>query len=91
MIKNASEGRESLTFCIINYNGEKYLDETIRTVLRQKQPHDEIILVDNASIDRSLDIVKINFPYVKIIPFGSRICKKCRFCQFFKQSDSLFG
>jgi GT2 family glycosyltransferase len=67
MRKNPSERRESLTFCIINYNGQRYLDETLQSVLKHKNAQDEIILVDNASVDRSLDMVKNKFSEVKII------------------------
>jgi len=58
---------DHLTFCIINYNGENYLEETIRSVLKQKHAQDEIILIDNASVDRSLSIVKEKFSGVKIV------------------------
>ena len=44
-----------------------YLEETLRCVFEQKNGEDEIILVDNASVDRSIDIVKKKFSEVKII------------------------
>lgn len=48
----------SFSICIPNYNYEKYLGETIQSVLAQTYPHFEIIVVDNASTDRSVEIVK---------------------------------
>ncbi len=52
---------------IVNWNGEKYLDACLDTVFKQTLSHKEIILVDNASSDRSIEIVKKKYPSVIII------------------------
>lgn len=41
-----------------NFNGEKYLEETILSVLDQKYPNLEYIIIDGGSSDRSIDIIK---------------------------------
>ena len=57
----------SLTLCMVNYNGEKYLEESLGSVFLQKEKYVEILLIDNASVDRSLQIVSDRFPDVKVI------------------------
>lgn len=56
-----------LTFCIVNYNGERYLEETLRSVYVQEEKFTEILLIDNASKDKSLEIIKNQFPEVRVI------------------------
>lgn len=56
-----------LSLCIINFNGEKYLEETIHSAMVQKKNFTEILLIDNASTDRSIEFVKNEFPEIKII------------------------
>ena len=41
-----------------NYNGEKYLNETIESVLSQTYPNWELLFVDDCSTDSSLEIVE---------------------------------
>jgi glycosyltransferase involved in cell wall biosynthesis len=40
------------------YNGEKYLQEQLRSVLEQLTEADEVIIVDDASTDRSVELVR---------------------------------
>jgi GT2 family glycosyltransferase len=61
------ESSSPITLCIINYNGEKYLEETLKSIYSQEAKSNEIILVDNASQDNSIGIIKEKFPDVKII------------------------
>ena len=55
-----------ITVIIANHNGEAYLDRCLESLGR---PDDslEVILVDNASTDGSLDLVRSAFPSVKIL------------------------
>ena len=41
-----------------NYNGEKYLEETIKSIINQTSHDYEFILVDGKSTDNSLNIIK---------------------------------
>lgn len=40
------------------YNGEKYIEEQIKTVLKNLSEDDELIISDDGSTDKTLDIVK---------------------------------
>ncbi|MCT4616224.1 MAG: glycosyltransferase [Marinifilaceae bacterium] len=55
-----SEKREfPIISVIVNcYNGQEYLEESIASLLRQSYKNIEVIFWDNASTDRSVDIVK---------------------------------
>lgn len=47
-----------ISVIIINYNGEKFILETIDSVLSNNFKNSEIILFDNASKDQSLEMIK---------------------------------
>jgi GT2 family glycosyltransferase len=46
---------------ILNFNGENYLERCLFSVLSTKYPNFEVIFVDNASTDSSLEIVEKTF------------------------------
>ncbi len=52
---------------IVNFNGEVYLDETLKAVHNACTPGVEILLADNASTDGSLRLVRERFPAVRVI------------------------
>ena len=41
------------------YNQEKFLEETMLSVLEQDYPNIEYIVLDDGSVDNTLDIIKI--------------------------------
>ena len=49
-----------------NYNGIAFVEACLRT-LTQDAPVAEVVLVDNGSVDGSLELVKERFPEVKVI------------------------
>jgi GT2 family glycosyltransferase len=51
---------------VVNWNGEKFLERCLAALMNQTVKPHEIILVDNASSDGSLDIVR-RFPSVRLI------------------------
>lgn len=59
---------KKLTLCMINYNGEHYLDESLTAVLAQKDRFGEILVIDNGSQDNSLGLIRERFADVKVIP-----------------------
>lgn len=50
-----------VSIIIVNYNGERFLNECLSSVFRTKYPKFEVVFVDNASTDRSLDLVNKGF------------------------------
>lgn len=52
---------------IVNYNGRHLLDELFESLATQTRLADEVIMVDNASMDGSVDYVLDRFPWVKVI------------------------
>ena len=59
-----------VSLCMINYNGEAYLRESLPAALRQAERFAEILLVDNGSTDGSLDLVEREFPAVRVVRMG---------------------
>lgn len=52
---------------IVNWNGKDYLNGCLTTLFNQTYNYFEVIFVDNASIDGSVEFVRQKFPQVKII------------------------
>ena len=48
----------NFSICIPNYNYGKYIGDTLKSVLSQTYQNFEVIVVDNASTDDSLEVVK---------------------------------
>ncbi len=44
--------------CVATYNGEKYIEEQLRSILVQLRPDDEVIVSDDGSTDRTCAIVE---------------------------------
>lgn len=57
---------KKISIVISNYNGQKLLEKNLPKVIKACK-NCEIIVVDDASIDQSVDFTKSNFPQVKII------------------------
>jgi len=47
-----------ISIVVINFNGKKYLEETIPAIFELNYPNYEILLVDNGSTDGSIEFVK---------------------------------
>ena len=56
-----------LTLCMINYNGERFLRNSLRSAVAQADRFVEILLIDDASQDGSLQVVEREFPMVRTI------------------------
>lgn len=61
---------EPVTVAVINFNGEKMLEKTISSLKKLNYPDFRIILIDDGSTDRSLEVVRNSFPEVEIFQMG---------------------
>lgn len=57
----------SVSVVIVNWNRKKDVLDLLRTLKRQNYPAFEIIVVDNASTDGSVEAISENFPDVNVI------------------------
>jgi GT2 family glycosyltransferase len=62
-----SQPAAPVTLCIINYNGAAYLDRTLSAARGSRDPFDEILLVDDASVDEGVALVRDRYPEVRVI------------------------
>ena len=61
---------DKVSVIIVNWNGEQFLERCLTTLLVQTVTPHEIILVDNASTDGSLEIAR-RFPSVRLLAQNS--------------------
>lgn len=57
-----------ISVCLATYNGEPYIREQVNSILEQLAPGDELVISDDASSDRTLEIVRsFNDSRIKIL------------------------
>ena len=49
----------TVSVCMGIYNGEKYIEEQLDSILRQTRRAEEVILCDDCSTDRTVEIVRL--------------------------------
>lgn len=47
-----------VSVCIATYNGEKYILDQLRSILPQLGPDDEVIVSDDSSTDKTVEVIK---------------------------------
>jgi GT2 family glycosyltransferase len=57
--------------CVVNYNGEQYLPACLDALLKSQTTFSEIIVVDNASSDNSLGILRESYPEIRVIALNN--------------------
>ena len=57
----------SVAIVILNWNGRKYLEQFLPSVLASAYQHKKIIVADNASTDDSVSFLQLHFPQIEII------------------------
>ena len=58
----------SVGVVIVTHNSEKWLEETLRSILQQSQAPDDVVVIDDASTDKTLEIVKQALPVARVFP-----------------------
>ncbi|MFA6328071.1 MAG: glycosyltransferase family 2 protein [Candidatus Micrarchaeia archaeon] len=59
--------KPKVSIIIVNWNGLPYLPECLSSVFSDKKIAFEVILVDNASTDGSVEWVEMNYPQVRVM------------------------
>lgn len=57
----------TVSVIILVWNGKPYIEACLNSVLQQQYDEFEVIVVDNASVDGSVEVVRNKFPQVKLI------------------------
>src|SRR5579872_1043803 len=52
---------------IVNYSGQNHLEKCLHALMQNDYENFEIIIVDNNSIDSSVEFVKKNYPSIDIV------------------------
>ena len=60
--------QSKVSVIIVNYNGQHLLGDLFESLAKQTYPAAEVIMVDNASADASIEYVRQNFSWVKVVP-----------------------
>ena len=58
---------KSVNVFVLNWNGEAIILDCLRSLDKVTYVNTNIILIDNGSTDRSVDIIKKEFPNIEII------------------------
>lgn len=56
--KSSYENKPLISIITVVFNGEKYLEQTIQSVINQSYSNVEYIIIDGGSTDRTLEIIK---------------------------------
>jgi GT2 family glycosyltransferase len=64
---NTNKASNMVSIIVLNWNGKRYLKNCFDSIKEQLYQNYEVIMVDNASTDGSIEYVKRNYPWIKII------------------------
>jgi GT2 family glycosyltransferase len=66
MTQSAGQNAPGVTALVLNWNGARVVGDCVRSLQAQEYPAIEILVVDNASTDGSADMVRREFPAVRL-------------------------
>ncbi|MCX6313087.1 MAG: glycosyltransferase family 2 protein [Bacteroidetes bacterium] len=75
---------------ILNWNGRKFLEQFLPSVINNNPDFSEIIIADNASTDDSIDWLKNNYPSIRIISNASNFGFSKGYNESLKQVDAEY-
>jgi GT2 family glycosyltransferase len=62
-----------VSFIILNWNGRELLRRGLPSVVAAARPGDEVMLVDNGSTDGSVELVRTEFPTVRLVELPTNL------------------
>ncbi|MGH2553114.1 MAG: glycosyltransferase family 2 protein [Chitinophagaceae bacterium] len=62
-----------VSIVILNWNGKKYLEQFLPSVLATQYPEFEVIIADNGSEDDSISFLQHDYPALRIIRFSKNL------------------
>lgn len=65
-LKKAKKTKSTISMVIVSYNRKCDLSKCIRSILNQTVKADEVIIVDNASTDGTIEMIRNEFPEVSL-------------------------
>lgn len=87
----SEKSKHTLSIIIVNYNVEYFLEQCLNSVFKATEGiNAEVFVVDNNSVDNSIDMVKGKFPSVKCIENKVNVGFSKANNQAIKASDSEF-
>src|SRR5882757_1922622 len=67
MLNTTNTKKPSVAVVILNWNGRKFLEQFLPSVIRSKYENLKVIIADNASTDDSVVFLKNNYPDILVI------------------------
>ena len=64
---NSNPSSPDISVIVLNYNGRQWLERCLTAARLQVDGHGELVLVDNASTDGSIEFVRERFPDVRLL------------------------
>jgi len=61
---------ERVTVAVTNFNGREHLPFCLEAIRKLDYPAVDVMLIDNASTDGSVDFVRRAYPQVRVVPLG---------------------
>lgn len=59
-----------ISVCVATYNGEKYIEEQLNSILKQLSEYDEVVISDDGSTDHTIPIIKelqLRYPNIRLL------------------------
>lgn len=69
--KSIMSNLPSVAVVILNWNGKKYLEQFLPSVMASRYENLQVIVADNASTDDSIDFLQVYYPNIRIIKNSS--------------------
>jgi GT2 family glycosyltransferase len=75
---------------ILNWNGKKYLEQFLPSVLSTRYSNFEVIIADNGSADDSISFLQSNYPSIRLIRFSENLGFAKGYNEALKQVESVY-